>query len=265
MIEDFTKGAAEAYDRILTRYPVMDRAADAKARLLALHQPVPRPTKAAVAENKAEEDSRHEQSAISKVMRSFDKHPSVAEATKVGEPTLVDPTPVSAHQVMQQATQAALGTGGSDSHSLSVETVGNGVPGPGQPAPRSDATAPPDAAVPAGSAASTGGAAAPAANQPDPNELKPNVVAPADPNELKPNVGQDSGQALPPPQQVNEIQSGTAAQSAGGGTAAAGTAEGKSSGDPSASSSTDANDADDATVASSKHKKKKGIHKIVPF
>jgi outer membrane protein assembly factor BamD len=265
MIEDFTKGAAEAYDRILTRYPVMDRAADAKARLLALHQPVPRPTKAAVAENKAEEDSRHEQSAISKVMRSFDKHPSVAEATKVGEPTLVDPTPVSAHQVMQQATQAALGTGGSDSHSLSVETVGNGVPGPGQPAPRSDATAPPDAAVPAGSAASTGGAAAPAANQPDPNELKPNVVAPADPNELKPNVGQDSGQALPPPQQVNEIESGTAAQSAGGGTAAAGTAEGKSSGDPSASSSTDANDADDATVASSKHKKKKGIHKIVPF
>jgi outer membrane protein assembly factor BamD len=265
MIEDFTKGAAEAYDRILTRYPVMDRAADAKARLLALHQPVPRPTKAAVAENKAEEDSRHEQSAISKVMRSFDKHPSVAEATKVGEPTLVDPTPVSAHQVMQQATQAALGTGGSDSHSLSVEAVGNGVPGPGQPAPRSDATAPPDAAVPAGSAASTGGAAAPAANQPDPNELKPNVVAPADPNELKPNVGQDSGQALPPPQQVNEIQSGTAAQSAGGGTAATGTAEGKSSGDPSASSSTDANDADDATVASSKHKKKKGIHKIVPF
>ena len=33
MIEDFTKGAAEAYGRILTRYPVMDRADDAKARL----------------------------------------------------------------------------------------------------------------------------------------------------------------------------------------------------------------------------------------
>jgi outer membrane protein assembly factor BamD len=264
MIEDFTKGAAEAYDRILTRYPVMDRADDAKARLLALHQPVPRPTKAAVAQNKAEEDSRKEQSTISKVMRSFDKHPSVAEATKVGEPTLVDPTPVSAHQVMQQAAQAAVATGGSDSHSLSVETVGNGVPGPGQPAPRSDTPAPPDAAAPADSAASASGSAPPAANQPDANELKPNVVAPADPNELKPNVSQDSGQALPPPQQVNEIQSGTAAQSAGGGTGTTGTAEGKS-GDPSASSSTDANDADDATVASSKHKKKKGIHKIVPF
>ena len=58
MIEDFTKQAAEAYSRILTRYPMMDRADDAKARLQALHQPVPRPTKAAVAQNKAEEDSR---------------------------------------------------------------------------------------------------------------------------------------------------------------------------------------------------------------
>jgi outer membrane protein assembly factor BamD len=256
MIEDFAKGAAEAYDRILTRYPLMDRADDAKARLLALHQPVPRPTKAAVAQNKAEEDSRREPSAFSKVVRSFDKHPSVAQAAKVGEPTLVDPTPVSASQVMQQATRAALGTGSADSNSVSVETVGGGVPGPGQPAPRSDTPAPPADVVPAENAASSGGATPPAAPQPDANELKPNP-APADPNELKPNVGQDSGQALPPPQQVNEIQSGN------GGTGAAGASAAKS--DPSASSATDANDADDATVASSKHKKKKGIHKIVPF
>src|SRR5438874_6970700 len=42
-----TRGAAEAYSRILTRYPLMDRAEDAKARLQAMHQPGPRPTKAA--------------------------------------------------------------------------------------------------------------------------------------------------------------------------------------------------------------------------
>jgi outer membrane protein assembly factor BamD len=264
MIEDFTKGAAEAYDRILTRYPLMDRADDARARLLALHQPVPRPTKAAVAQNKAEEDSRREPSTFSKVVRTFDKHPSVAQATKVGEPTLVDPTPMSASQVMQEASRAALGTGGgSDGHSVSVETVGNGAPGPGQPAPRSD-TPIPASAAPADSAASTGNSAPAAAAQPEANELKPNVVAPADPNELKPNVSQDSGQALPPPQQVNEIQAGNASQAptGGAGTASAAAAKG---GTPSASSSTDASDADDATVASSKHKKKKGIHKIVPF
>ena len=47
--EQFTKNAAEAYDKIVTRYPMMDRADDARRRLTALHQPVPRPTKAAVA------------------------------------------------------------------------------------------------------------------------------------------------------------------------------------------------------------------------
>src|SRR5271170_8172713 len=69
MIQDFTKHATEAYDRIITRYPLMERADSAKARLEALHQPVPRATKAAVAQNKAEEDSRREASTFSKVMK----------------------------------------------------------------------------------------------------------------------------------------------------------------------------------------------------
>jgi outer membrane protein assembly factor BamD len=254
MIADFTKGAAQAYDRILTRYPMMDRADDAKARLIALKQPVPRPTKAAVAENKAEEASRHEPSTLSKVMGTFEKHPNTGEATKVGEPTLVDPPSMSATQVVQQATRAALGTGGTDSHSVSIETV-NGAPGPDQPAPRSDAPAP--AAAPAPDSSAAADAAQPATAAPaDPNELKPNV--PADPNELKPNVSDDSGQALPPPQQVNEIQSGTATGSADASSAAA------KSADPSASSTADQAD-DSDTTASSKHKKKQGIHKIVPF
>ncbi len=38
MIEEFTKDAADAYSRILTRYPMMNRTDDAKARLQALHQ-----------------------------------------------------------------------------------------------------------------------------------------------------------------------------------------------------------------------------------
>ena len=50
MIQEFTKNATDAYSRIITRYPLMDRTADAKARLEALHQPIPRPTKAARAE-----------------------------------------------------------------------------------------------------------------------------------------------------------------------------------------------------------------------
>src|SRR5579872_1313764 len=262
MIDDFTKGAAEAYDRILTRYPVMDRADDAKARLIALHQPVPKPTKAEVAQNKAEEDSRREASTLSKMMKTFAKHPNTSEAAKVGEPTLVDPTPMSASQVVQQATRAAMG-GGGDSHSVSVETIKSGTPGPDQPAPRSDSPAAADAAVAVDTNATPDTAAPPASAQPAANELKPNS-GPADPNELKPNVNEDNGQALPPPQQVNEISGAATAKAPNNGTSATTTANQKSA-DSSASSSTDKTDDTDSTVASSKHKKKKGIHKIVPF
>jgi len=223
-----------------------------------LHQPVPRPTKAAIAQNKAEEDSRREAGTISKIMRSFEKHPSVAQATKVGEPTLVDPTPVSASQVVQQATRAALGAGGESNNSVSIETVG-GAPGPSQPAPRSDTPAPADAAASADSSAAADTSAPPAAS----NDLTPST-GPADPNELKPNVTEDNGQALPPPQQVNEIQGGAASAPANSASSAASTGDTKS-GDTSASSSAQANDDTDATVASSKPKKKKGIHKIIPF
>src|ERR1039458_2039040 len=60
MIEELTKGAAEAYGKIIKRYPAMDRAVDAKTRLEALHQPVPRPTRAAFENSKKEEASRQQ-------------------------------------------------------------------------------------------------------------------------------------------------------------------------------------------------------------
>lgn len=89
----------------------------------------------------------------------------------------------------------------------------------------------------------------PAAPAADPNELKPNVAA--DPNELKPNV--DSAPTAAPPTQVNEIAPGTN----GPATASAPAADGTSA---------TADDKDiDAAMSSSKHKKKKGVRKIVPF
>jgi len=59
MIEELAKNATDAYSRIITRYPAMDRAIDAKARLEAMHQTVPRPTRAARENKKKEEASRH--------------------------------------------------------------------------------------------------------------------------------------------------------------------------------------------------------------
>ncbi|MGH9503782.1 MAG: outer membrane protein assembly factor BamD [Terriglobales bacterium] len=243
MIEDFTKNAADAYSRILTRYPLMDRTADAKSRLEELHVPVPRPTKAALAQNKAEEDSRRESTALSKLMRNFEKHPDVAQAAHVGEPTLVDPQVVSATSVVQEATRAMMGTAAGDKNSVAIETVGKGAPLPAdQPAPRSDSLVPETAAT-----------SAPPAQAADPGELQPNVAA--DPNELKPNVDNNGQTTAAPPTQVNELQSGPNTQAAAG-----------SDGKTADAGSATADDKDiEAASSSSKHKKKKGLRKVVPF
>jgi outer membrane protein assembly factor BamD len=255
MIKEFTNGAAEAYSKIITRYPLMNRVDDAKARLEALHQPVPRPTKTAVAQNKAEEDSRRETGMFGKVLRNFQKHPDVAQATKVGDPTLVDPQMVSATEVVQKATRAMLGTStAADKNAVSVEAIGKGAPPANQAAPRSDTENP--AAAPDTAAAPAENSATPPA-VPDPNELKPNVAP--DANELKPNVSDENGQALPPPQQVNELAPGSATP----GTTDATKADDAKTGDAASSSSQQAED--DTVVSSSKRKKKKGLRKIVPF
>ncbi len=192
MIEDLTKAAADAYGRIIKRYPAMDRAVDAKARLEALHQPVPRPTRAALENSKKEEASRQQTGMLSKGLGTFEKFPDVSRAARVGEPTMVDPEPVTPMGVVRELTSSV---GGGDSK-LKVETVNGTVP-PNQEAPRSPAPAatavPPAAAAPAATA-----------------ELKPGA---ADPNELKPNVEPDPN-ALPPLQQSNQIDSGGGATSA---------------------------------------------------
>jgi outer membrane protein assembly factor BamD len=260
MIQMLTEKASEAYSKIVTRYPLMDRADDAKARLTELKQPVPRPTKAQVALNKAEMDSRRERGTMAKVMGAFKKNPDVAPASRVGEPNLVDTKAMSAVEVANAAVKAAGGAGTTGS---SVETVSTGgSPGPDQPAPRSDAPAGDSSvgvtilnggAAQAPQTTDSNAAAAPAIqNTPappaaaDPNELKPTVEAP-DPNELKPSVQADNGQAAPPPAQVNEIQNGTTDKTPA--------ADAKAGDEP----------ASDADVSSSKPKKKKGLKKVIPF
>jgi outer membrane protein assembly factor BamD len=190
MIEDTTKNAASAYSRIITRYPAMDRAVDAKARLEALHQPVPRPTRAALEESKKEQASRREEGILAKQLGTFEKGPDVSKASRVGEPTMVDPEPVTATSVVQGMALAARGGGGDNK--VSVETTSGAVQ-PNQEAPRSDTPA-----------ATLVPATAP--------EQPATAASVADPNELKPNVEADPT-ALPPLQQNNQLD-GSASSSA---------------------------------------------------
>jgi outer membrane protein assembly factor BamD len=233
MIDELTKEAAEAYGRIITRYPAMDRALDAKARLEQLHQPVPRPTRAALEQNKKEVASRHEAGTMATMLNGFEKHPDVAKASHVGDPTLVDPEPTNPTTVIRNLTNAA-GMGGGD-NKVGVETVDPSKIVPNQDAPRSDAPASAIATVPG----EPGPAPDPAAQA---AELKPNV---ADPNELKPNVESDPN-ALPPLQQSNQLDNSGGAPSA-------------------ASSSATAKTDEMADISSSKKKKKKGLGKLNPF
>jgi outer membrane protein assembly factor BamD len=242
IIEALTKDAAEAYSRIITRYPAMDRAVDAQERLVALHQPVPRPTRRMLEQNKKEEASRREASLMAKSLGNFGKSPDVSRASHVGDPSLVDPEPETATKVV---SEIAIAAGASADGKLNA-TVVNGRVGPNQEAPRSDTppAASADAAAPAnGQPAATDAGTAPA---PAANELTPTA---ADPNELKPNVDNvDKDAALPPLQQSNDLANGVAAP-----------------GTKSASSSSSSSKEEMADISSSKKKKKKGLGKLNPF
>lgn len=263
LISQLDRQAAAAYSKILTRYPAMNRADDAQARLTALHEPIPRPTKAMLAQNKAEEASRHQETALGSVTEIVNRHPDVSAAATVGDPSLQDQELKSPSEVLKDSIRLASGSGGksnSGGDSVSVETVKGGIPAENQPAPRSDQPAADSATGNAGSGdtASNNASASDAngqasAEKPDPNELKPmangsDAQAASDPNELKPNMPQDA----PPvqaPAQVNEVTGGSQPQ------AAPNTAVTSADGQQLAS---------DADMSSSKHKKKKGLHKIIP-
>src|SRR5580693_7693666 len=223
MIAVLTKDASDKYSQIITRYPVMVREDDAKKRLAALHQPIPRPTKAAVAQNKAEEEGRQDAGTLDRAMGLLKKGPDVTQAAKVGEPTLVDPTPVSANQVAADTMRQAMGLPAGGENGVSGEIVkSSGPPAANEAAPRSDAPAPVANADPF-ARPNTANAADPnelkPAAAPDPNELKPSAP---DPNELKPTAGSQNAAvtdaAAPPPVQINEIQQGSVSS---GGDAAA--------------------------------------------
>jgi outer membrane protein assembly factor BamD len=234
MIDELTKNAAEAYAKIITRYPAIDRALDAKARLEALHQPVPRPTRAMLEQNKKEVASRHEPGTMSSMLNGFEKHPDVAKASHVGEPTMTDPEPATATGVIKDLA-SAMGKPGGD-NKLGVQTI-NGKPAPNQEPPRSDT--PVAAADSAATSPDQPAAADPAATA----SLKTNA---ADPNELKPNIESDPN-ALPPLQQNNELESSNGSSS-------------------SASSTEPAKSTEEmADISSSRKKKKKGLAKLNPF
>jgi outer membrane protein assembly factor BamD len=265
-IKEWTDGAADAYSRIVTRYPVTGRADDARKRLAELKRPIPTPTQEAIAQNKSEEDSRQKLGMWARAMLNFHKRPDVAEASAVGDPSLADAKPTNAPDLVKQA--ASIVTSNGATGAVTVEKA-TGVPGPNQPVPRSDqpAAQPQDQTQqPAAQPTAQPGAAqadqAATAAQPDQSpaatgipELTPMNSAPGTtatqttPPQANPAATEPTGSTpAPPPPQVNEIKnSGAAATDASAGTATTAT-----------QGSTDqSSDKDKKKESSSKKKKKK--------
>ena len=140
LTKKYLDGANEAYSKIITRYPVMPRVADAKARLQALDLAVPTPTQEAIELNKKEEASRGEEGRMSRIMGTFRKAPDYSVATKVGEPVLVDPQPTSAPELIKEVNEIVTGPPKTGDNKVSIDAAGDssGKIPESQPVPRSD-------------------------------------------------------------------------------------------------------------------------------
>jgi outer membrane protein assembly factor BamD len=243
MVAQFQKNAIDAYSRIVTRYPAMGRANDAKRRLQALNvSPLPEPTAEQLAQSKAEEQSRQNVRMTDEILGNFRKHPSVARASKVGEPNLDDEKQVSAVQMVQDLTNQLNAASAHSTTDLGISTVGTGTGTPGENQP------------PPGTAAPADGTAQP----PNTNNATPSTPTPATattpavtprpiPPATQPNEGAPPAAAPP---QVNEVQKTSATAST----------------DQQANAGTQKQDSTDSKQdSSSKKKGKKGLRKLIPF
>ncbi|HWS97574.1 MAG TPA: outer membrane protein assembly factor BamD [Candidatus Methylomirabilis sp.] len=245
LIKQYTDQATAAYDQILTRYPEEARADDARKRLQALGKPIPKATPEAIAQNKKEQESRSSLSTYNKMMLNFKKGPDVSQATKVGEPTLVDPPQTSAPQLVRAATSNVMSA-------LNAATTGTATPGTGAAPPAENAAAPrSDAAAGSTAAAAvapatgtTANAAAEVVNKPA--AANPDTGIEELGNDLKPAASNPPAATAPPlpPTQVNDAPKAAAPA----GTPASADAAGQA-----------AAPADTSTESSSKKKKKKHL------
>lgn len=226
---EFQNHAIEAYSKIITRYPAMARADDARHRLKDLNAPVPTPTAEALAQSKAEEESRGSSGMMGHLMDNFKKRPDVAQAAKVGEPDLQEEKMASApaivHDLQAEMAGKAPATAkpaGQSEEKVGLEAVasGTGTPGANQAPPGSSGQS--DAGVP------------PAAAPPQVNEIQ-NSSAPA-------RQENNSGGAAQP-------QNGSASATA----------------NSSANSKDSKQNADQKQESTSKKKHKKGLRKLIPF
>ena len=247
--------AAEAYAKVITRYPMAPHVEDARDRLVAMNRHVPEPTDAAIAESDAEERSRQPLHFTDKTLDIIKRGPTVVEAVHVGEPTLDDPKRTLAPEISNQNRtmfQDAANVGRPPAAPAALTPTG-----PNEP-PRSDqpSTAPLQMQAPA-AGTGVGVEVVNAPNSAPKSDAAPGNTAAADPNAVVKAVG-PTNSVLPTaekpaeaPLQVNDIKPGENPAQPTTQTASNGKTK-----KPKANLSDE---------SSSKKKKKKGLDKLNPF
>lgn len=133
MGDNFENQEAATYSKIVQEYPLSAHVAEAKAKLTAMHRPVPEVDPVAYAWQKYEQENRLKRSIVGKAAGPFVGRPDTTQAARSGSPQMGDfkpYIPVSVPQVAGvgdntvTATQGTAGGGGSDSN-VTAGTVGS--------------------------------------------------------------------------------------------------------------------------------------------
>jgi outer membrane protein assembly factor BamD len=241
LVSVYDDRAAQAYSKVITRYPMAPHVEDARDRLVAMNRKVPEATQAAIAESDAEERSRQPLHFTDKTLGLIKRGPTVVEAVHVGDPTLQDPKRTLAPDVTKE------------NRTIFEAAVNNGKPAAAEAATPTGVNEPPRSDQPSNAPLQMSAPAGGTGIGPVEIVSAPAGTPAADPNSLVKSV-QPSNNALPSadkpaeaPIQQNEIKPGT-------------TPTAPTTAEKAKKPKTDLSD-----ESSSKKKKKKGLGKINPF
>ena len=247
--------AAKCYDRIITDYPGSDLAPGAKERLKAMNMPIPAANPDAMARMKQQQiyEKQHHQLALVRLPLNMVKgSPDFSAAARNGAPNLTPPDDVVS--AMDVLTPGATGpsfeirrvgsSAGTDSGGTNGAGTADSESVQTEDAAPATATTTPTATVDAAPAATVAPAAEPNANAQPAASSEP-AAAPA---------------AEPTPAPAASSGDSTSAQT---GNSTAQTTQANGSTGASSNTQDQASKADPNTESSSK--KKKGLHKIIPF
>lgn len=249
LIADYENRAAQAYNKVITRYPMAPHVEDARDRLVAMNRPVPTASQSAIAESEAEEGSRQALHFTDTLFGLIKRGPTVVEAVHVGDPTLTDPKRTLATDVNTQngdLIKQALDMGKTAEPALANKPTTANEP------PRSDR--PSEAPILNGVTAGGTGVGVQIVNAP--NSAPADTNQAGDPNALVKPVAPSTAalpaaeKPAPAPPQINDIKPGEEQ------TSTAPVASGKKPKAPKA---------DLGDESSSRKKKKKGLGKLNPF